>query len=109
MSQGPAPEAQAHVIANCGQCQTQMTLVIPMFQLMNTPSVSMVVLVHEKAQLCSKCGAGYVPMIKGIKPDGGLDVQWAKVEYKQSPIIVPPTMQQKNIIEKTKTRGLIEP
>jgi len=76
MSQGPAPEAQAHVIANCGQCQTQMTLVIPMFQLMNTPSVSMVVLVHEKAQLCSKCGAGYVPMINSIYNGNRMEDVW---------------------------------
>jgi len=109
MSEGQAPVPQAQPVAICGQCKSPINLILPSFRVVNMPDVTMVVLVHEKAQVCSKCGAGYVPIVKAISPSAQLDIQWSKVEYQQKPIIVPPTNQQKNIIERTKTRGLTEP
>lgn len=112
MSEGQvplAPQIPSHAEVTCAQCKSPITLVLPAFRVVNMPDVTMVVLVHEKAQICQKCGAGYVPVVRAISPAAQLDIQWSKVEYQQKPIIVPATPQQKNIIEKTKTRGLIVP
>jgi len=109
MSEGQAPLAPSQAEAVCGQCKSPITLILPSFRVVNMPDVTMVVLVHEKAQVCSKCGAGYVPIVRAISPAAQLEIQWSKVEYQQKPIIVPPTNQQKQMIERTKTRGLIEP
>jgi len=109
MSANGTPQP-AHIIAKCSQCQGDMTLIMPAFRIMNSPELTLIALVHEKAQVCPKCGAGYVPIVKALTPDGRMDIQWSKVDYSQRPVIVPPTPQQQQAIEKTKAKsGLVEP
>lgn len=93
------------VQGQCGKCEGKLFLKQPVLRVQNWPEASMFCMIHEKPQLCEKCGTAYVPLIKGITPDLRLIIEWAAVEYKQQAIVAP-TPHDINVVKKS---ALIQP
>lgn len=110
----PPPQAQpgqqAMAEAQCGRCKTQIFLRFPIVRVINAPEFSMMVLSHEKPQVCHKCGQAYVPTLRGIE---GVEknIQWSPINIQQQPIVAPANAAQVAAVEQTrnKARGLVMP
>jgi hypothetical protein len=74
-------------------CGGLVTTEIPIATLINKPTVSMLVLVHENAVVCPNCGQGYSFVLRGLNLRGQ-DVAWMPVVLarpEEADIIIPPT------------------
>jgi hypothetical protein len=88
-------------------CGAEVTVEIPEGLLINKPTVSMVVLVHQEVSVCPNCGTSYGFVMRGLNLRTQ-DVAWAPiiVQKKDEPdIIIPPTslsQEQLNALLKKK-------
>lgn len=73
-------------------CGHTVSTHIPEGNLINKPSFSMLVMVHDTAVICSNCGQAYSFVLRGLNLRAE-DVAWAPVivSKEESDIVIPPT------------------
>ena len=75
----------------------------PIPQLFNLPTVSGIVISHERITRCPNCGSPYVCMIGGLGPNGELQFMWTPVATNQQ-TIAQPSGQEIEAISKSKLK-----
>jgi hypothetical protein len=96
-----ANERERQVRCTAEGCGAIITVEIPEGIMINKPTVSMVVMVHEKASFCPNCGQAYSFVLRGLNLRS-TDVAWLPVEFKkpEPDIIIPPSMLTKALLDK---------
>lgn len=83
-------EEQERQIATltCSQCQKEFEVILPQVEVIQTLTVSMILMQHPNTQNCPRCGMAYQMKIAKVN---NLETAWLKVEQKrESRIITPP-------------------
>ena len=83
----------------CGTCHEPMMARIPPFRVFNFPECSGLVMSHERMSKCPKCGTVYVPLIKGVKQSGEMELVWKAIS---TPEIKAPTQEEIQKVTSTK-------
>lgn len=82
----------------CYQCKEQITLTIPRAEVENKVAYSMVIFVHEKPQVCPKCGLLYACAIKDIVD--GIRLTFLPLRKKEQSSIITPTGNEVSVLSK---------
>lgn len=95
------PQVQSKVAqpVQCPKCKAMMMVSMPTVRVMNSPEVSMVVLVHEVPQGCQNCGAAYIPLVTGFNP-AAVQLTFQEVAAPQQ--VVAPTAEQVAAVDRSK-------
>lgn len=90
----------------CTACKALVTVLMPEGTMINKPTFSAVILVHQEATICPGCGQGFSFILRGInlRPQ---DIAWAPVEIKKedADIIIPPAGLAAAIADAAKKKG----
>lgn len=80
----------------CPTCKTEIVTEIPEGIFINKPTVSMLVMVHQEAAVCSGCGQPFCFVLRAIK---GWEIGWLPVTIQQEEpgIITVPSLSLSDI------------
>lgn len=108
----PPPSDVAMRQITCLNCSNPLHVRMPLPQLFNSLSVSIIALTHERFDRCPHCHQLYMCTIKGLSPEGALLLEWVQIQKKQdAPSLIAPTgenMKQALEMDKFK-KGLVKP
>lgn len=85
----------------CSKCKEPLSFEVPVPQIVNQITFSMVMLSHERPQVCPKCNTFYVPFIQDI--NDGIKVIFMPLQKKNESNIVAPS--GKEMLEVNRSKG----
>lgn len=84
----PQPGKPLAIEQPCPSCGNVMQYRFPIPRIFNQIDVSVIAIAHTRPDRCAKCGALWMPMIKGFSEDGVMEFQWVRVNANKGPMVV---------------------
>lgn len=83
----------------CTVCKTEVLADMPAGEIVNKPTFSQLVLVHQACSVCPNCGQAFSFVLRGVK---GMEFGWmaVTVQKEDENLIVPPSLVDMEALKK---------